>query len=366
MRQDIYQMIRYWLDLGIDGFRLDAISHIQKEDWSFKLKSMKDNDPWEPFMNVDGIEDYMLELRAVFDEYDIMTVGEASGVNGQRALEWTSEGGFINMIFELEHNHQRGIPGSQTMDVFPYKQTYAKWQRELENGGWNAPYVENHDNPRINSVLGNETAKSAKAIGLYYLFLSGTPFIFQGQELGMTNTPFAHIDEMNDGADKKRYQDYILEGDSEELALKKASRWSRDHSRTPFQWDSSENAGFSTTTPWLKVNSNYPYVNVDEELKDDDSVLHFYKKMIALRKAEPVFTEGEFIEILPNHPSVMGYMRVSENKTMLILVNLENSEQTIILPKLSKGKVLLSNSDFPGLATKIILKEFDAFLIEIQ
>lgn len=331
VRKAIYKMIRWWLDLEIDGFRMDAISHIQKEPWDFKIK----DNPWAPFMNVKGIDKYMSELRDIFNEYSVMTVGEASGVTSRKAINWTDpkRDGYINMIFELEQNVQEGQLGEQRIDPLGFKKVLARWQRDLADGGWNALYVENHDNPRINTVLGNETAQSAKAIAATYMLLCGTPFVYQGQELGMTNYPFTKPEQM-DGLDtKKRFEEIIKQGHDPKEAMKIMSHWSRDNARTPMQWSSEINAGFSKGDPWLAINDNYKKINVEKELQDSHSILNFYKKLIALRKNESAFTDGDFELILDNDPNVFAYLRKNSEQEYLVISNLSDGKRTVTLPR---------------------------------
>ncbi|EGO8081336.1 alpha-glucosidase [Enterococcus faecalis] len=345
VREEIYAMIRWWLDLGIDGFRLDAISHIQKEPWDFKITT----NPWAPFMNVKGIEDYMLDLKAIFAEYDIMTVGEASGVSSKKAVEWTNDAGYLNMIFELEHNVREGKPGEERLNILGYKKVMARWQKHLGTEGWNALYVENHDNPRINSILGNETSHSAKAIGTIALLLRGTPFIYQGQEIGMVNYPFQQIDELDAKDSHNHYRLLIENGYDAKQALKEVAHWTRDHSRTPMQWTNQEASSFTSGHPWLAIHPNFKEINVADQETDAQSVLNYYKKLIALRKDNPVFTDGQFELLAPNHPSVFAFLRKTTEATALVIVNLSGEKCQFDLPNKLLGRKwqqLLGNQDF--------------------
>lgn len=331
VRQAIYQMIRWWLDLGIDGFRLDAISHIQKEPWDFKIR----DNPWAPFMNVAGIEVYMAELRDLFNEYQIMTVGEASGVTSKKAVSWTdpAQAGYLNMIFELEHNVRQADTAQPRLDVLGLKKVLARWQTDLGQHGWNALYVENHDNPRINSILGDETAHSAKAIALMYLGLKGTPFIYQGQELGMTNFPFTTIDQANVPETRVQYQALIDQQVAPAVALAQVTQWSRDHSRTPMQWTAAADGGFTTGQPWLPVNQNTQTINVATQLAEPQSVWHFYQQLIALRHQNAVLIDGQFEWLLKKDPNVFAYLRKGSQETMLVIANLSHQAKTITLPR---------------------------------
>lgn len=362
VRDEIYRMIRWWLNLGIDGFRLDAISHIQKADWKMKIK----DNPWAPFMNVAGIDAYMQDLKALFDEYPIMTVGEASGVTSKKAVDWTKEEGYLDMIFELEHNVRKGIPGQERIDLLGFKKVLARWQKHLEHEGWNALYIENHDNPRFNTVLGNETAKSAKALAVMYLFLKGTPFIYQGQELGMTNFPFTAIEQVDAKDSHSYYNRLLAEGVSEKEALAIVTRWTRDNSRTPMQWGETKNGGFTSGKPWLSVNPNTAEINVASE-QDDDSVLNFYKKLIAYRKDEKIFTEGGFDLIAANDPDIFAYVRSNQEKKVLVLVNVSEKKRHLELPKRiysKKWQLKISNGGQKPIAKQMTFEPYDALVFE--
>lgn len=366
VRNEIYQMIRWWLDLGIDGFRLDAISHIQKEPWNFKIK----DNPWAPFMNVAGIDSYMKDLQQIFKEYKVMTVGEASGVSSKKAVNWTDSDGYLDMIFELEHNVRKGIPGEERIDLLGFKKVIARWQKDLGEKGWNALYIENHDNPRFNSILGNETKKSAKAVAMMYLLLRGTPFIYQGQELGMTNYPFQTIAEVDAKDTLSFYRRLLAEKKSKKEALKLATAWSRDHARTPMQWDDSEHAGFTTGRPWLEVNPNYKKINVIAETEDPDSVWNFYRKLIRIRKQEKTFATGAFELIAQNDPDIFAYLRKGE-KQFLILTNISEKKRTLTLPKKiwqRNWRLCLANNEASqqALDKKISLAPYDAFLFVLE
>lgn len=362
MREEIYQMIRWWLDLGIDGFRLDAISHIQKEPWDFKIT----DNPWAPFMNVAGIETYMSELRDIFRSYDIMTVGEASGVNSKTAPFWTNEeDGYIDMIFELEHQVRSGEPGFESGDLLGFKKVLSRWQKDMQPMGWNALYTDNHDNPRSNSIFGNETRESATALATAYMLLRGTPFIYQGQELGMTNFPFESIEEVNATDSLAAYQDWLDKGLSPEEALRLTTHWTRDHSRTPMHW--TDFGGFSTNLPWMKLNPNTDKINVVLQEADPFSPFNYYKKLIALRKSLPVFLNGSYHIELAKHPKVWAYTRKLDSEEAYILTNLSDQPQTITLPNRwvnAPVTILLANYQEPSWGKTMILRPFEAVVVK--
>lgn len=364
MRHEIYDMIRWWLDKGIDGFRLDAISHIQKEDWSFTIT----DNPWAPFMNVKGIDVYMTELKEVFDDYQCMTVGEASGVSSKKAKEWTDDTGYLDMIFELEHMVRKGKKGEERVDPFGFKQVMMRWQEDLQPIGWNALYLENHDLPRSISIFGDGSIHSAKALAMGYFFLRGTPFIYQGQELGVENYPFTSIDQVN-GQDTIAFYQRLRQTESKDEALKQALNFSRDHSRTPMQWDETKYSGFSTVTPWLAVNPDYKERNQQNEANDPSSLWNFYRQMIALRKQEPALLGGEIRFLLPEHPALFVYLRQANTQQVIVCVNLTDQFIDAKLPAsiCKKGKCLLTNQTrYDQLQQKMTFAPFDGYVIQIS
>lgn len=332
LRQEIYQMIAYWLDFGLDGFRLDAISHLQKEPWDFQIKSWEGDGPWAPFMNVKGIESYMTEIKAIFDHYGALSVGESSGVTSQEAPAWTDvETGFMTMIIEWEHN--RRTPDNQG-DVAGLIAVLKRWQEDLSQQGWNALYLENHDIPRIISAFGDASQACAKAFAVAYFLLRGTPLIFQGQEIGMTNGLFTSADQIDSRSVKLTYQDLLAQGLSEKEALAQATQWSRDHARLPMQWDASPQAGFTTGQPWMALNSNYQTRNVQSQMAQEGSLFYLYKRLIALRHQEAIISRGSFSALETGQDRVFAYQRELDDKAYLILVNLAPQKLTLDLSKL--------------------------------
>lgn len=334
VRKAIYDMINWWLDKGIDGFRIDAISHIKKE------KGLKDLDnplnldfvpSFEKHMNVEGIQTYLEELKnETFAKYDIMTVGEANGVKVEEAELWVGETkGKFNMVFQFEHLDLWDNEKNYGVDVMELKQVLNKWQKGLENKGWNALFIENHDKARSVSTWGNDKEywkESAKAFGMMYFFMQGTPFIYQGQEIGMTNVQFPTIEEYDDVATKNLYKLKREEGVSHKEIMEIIWSSSRDNSRTPMQWSSEAYAGFSRHTPWMGINPNYLDINVENQKKDPDSIYHFYKKMIELKKSGPILTYGTFDLVDEENNQVFAYTRTLDDKKMVIITNLSAEE----------------------------------------
>ena len=360
MRAEIYDMIRWWLDLGIDGFRIDAISHIQKEPWHFKIT----DNQWAPFMNVSGIETYMNELKNLFDEYNVLTVGEASGVSSEEAVAWTGKDGYVNMIFELEHCGRVGELGKQKGSIPHLKETLTRWQNSLADNGWNALYLENHDTPRSVSVYGDDSPKSAKALAGILLMLKGTPFIYQGQELGMTNFPFTSIEQV-DGKDTLYAYHALLQEQpnlTPEEALNITMNWSRDHSRTPFQWNQTMFAGFSTTTPWLEVNPNYHTLNAELAQQETNSIFTFYQQLIRLKKAHEALIYGRYDLWLDNHPTIFAFTRTTENDKWFVIANLSTESTSFEIEKellTDDWQEVISNTDYLPLTRHMTMNGFD-------
>ncbi|WP_303006078.1 glycoside hydrolase family 13 protein [Romboutsia ilealis] len=329
MRNEIYKMINWWLDKGIDGFRIDAISHINKEEGLADMDNpdnLKYVPSFDKHMNVDGIHEYLKELKEnTFSKYDIMTVGEANGVKAEEATDWVGENnGSFNMLFQFEHID---LWNSSKFNLPNLKKVWNKWQVNLENDGWNALFIENHDVTRVVSTWGDDTRflkESAKALGLLYFMHKGTPFIYQGQEIGMTNVKFNEISEYDDIRSINEYNQLINQGMSQKDALKHIWNTSRDNTRTPMQWDDSLNAGFSKSNPWICVNPNYKFINVKKQLEDSDSILNFYKKMIQLKKSSECLIYGKYNLILEEDPNIFAYERILNDEKFLVICNLKS------------------------------------------
>ena len=350
MRNEIYKMINWWLDKGIDGFRVDAISHINKEEGLVDMDNpdnLKYVPSFDKHMNVEGIHDYLRELKEnTFSKYDIMTVGEANGVKAEQATDWVGENdGKFNMLFQFEHID---LWNSSEFNLPNLKKVWNKWQVNLENDGWNALFIENHDITRVVSSWGDDTRflkESAKALGLLYFMHKGTPFIYQGQEIGLTNVKFNDINEYDDIRSINEYNQLINQGMSPKDALEHIWNTSRDNTRTPMQWDDSLNAGFSKSNPWIHVNPNYKYINVKEQLEDDDSILNFYKKMIKIKKSSECLIYGKYNLILEDDTNIFAYERILNDEKFLVICNLKSESSNYKYEKLTLKyeNLILSN-----------------------
>ncbi|MFC0302647.1 alpha-glucosidase [Virgibacillus soli] len=346
VRHDLYKMVNWWLDKGIDGFRVDAISHIKKTPGFPDMPNPNNKKyvaSYDGHMNRPGIQTYLEELKnETFGKYDIMTVGEANGVTVEQADEWVGEeNGKFNMIFQFEHLDLWGKSPTGGLDIHGLKKTLSKWQNGLDGIGWNALFLENHDQPRSVSTWANDTTlrkEAAKSFATMYFFMQGTPFIYQGQEIGMTNVKFNSIDDYNDVAIKNLYKSEREAGKTHEEVMKIIWKNGRDNSRTPMQWNTEENAGFTTGTPWLKVNPNYKEINVEMELQNLDSILNYYKKMIRLREENDVLIYGSYELTMMDHEDIFAYKRVYGNETYLVLANLFAKEVTVEFPNELAGE----------------------------
>ncbi|CEN93078.1 MAG: alpha-glucosidase [Paeniclostridium sp.] len=334
MRSAIYEMMNWWLDKGIDGFRVDAISHINKEEGLLDMpnpNNLKYVSSFDKHMNVEGIHEYLKDIKDnTYGKYDVMTVGEANGVTPEDAHLWVSEEeGKFNMVFQFEHLDLWNNNMDKSLDLLKFKKVLSKWQNNLHNIGWNALFIENHDIPRIVSMLGNDEKywyESSTCLGLMYFMQEGTPFIYQGQEIGMTNVEFENIEDYNDVKTKNNYYLGLESGESHENLMKRAWRLSRDNSRTPMQWDDSNFGGFSKSKPWININPNYKTINVKNQINDEYSILNFYKTMIKIRKSNEALIYGEYKLILEDDKNIYAYKRVLGSDEFIIITNMSNEK----------------------------------------
>lgn len=377
VRKELYSMINWWLDKGIDGFRVDAISHIKKEEGLVDMPNPKGEkyvSSFDKHMNVEGIHDYLSELkRETFDKYDIVTVGEANGVsteNIEDLKKWISfDEGKFNMVFQFDHLKLWDRGEKDAFNLVKFKKALSDWQTSLNGMGWNALYIENHDLPRVISIWGDEKMRmeSAKAFAMTYFMQQGTPFIYQGQEIGMTNPYYDHIDDYEDCGTKNEYYEGIAKGISPEAMLERIKLTSRVNSRSPMQWSEDENAGFTTGTPWSKVNKNYKEVNVEAESKDEGSILNFYKELIKVRKENEGLIYGDYKLILPDHKEIYAYERSYNDEKYLVVVNLSNKKSEFEYgQELKAENMLLGNYEVEKSdARNFLMKEYECRLYKL-
>lgn len=372
VRNAIFEMMNWWFEKGIDGFRVDAITHIKKsfEAGDLPVPEGKTYAPaFDVDMNQPGIQTWLQEMKEKsLSRYDIMTVGEANGVNPENAVEWVGENeGKFNMIFQFEHLCLWNT-GDSKFDVKAYKDVLNRWQKQLEHIGWNALFIENHDQPRRVSTWGDDQNywyESATSHATVYFLQQGTPFIYQGQEIGMTNYPFESVETFNDVAVVNEYNIVKSQNGDVSALLEKHNMENRDNSRTPMQWNDQTNGGFSEHSPWFPVNPNYKTINVANQQQDPNSILNFYKSLIVLKKSDDIYTYGTFDLVDKHNEQVFAYTRTLNNKKVLIVGNLTNQTATFNYDgPVNENDILLHNYKDEAIDINAI-KPFEAFVVSI-
>ncbi|MFN8414490.1 MAG: alpha-glucosidase [Anaerolineales bacterium] len=364
LRAEVYDLMKYWLDKGIDGFRMDVINMISKVP-GFPDVPARTSDRYHldnrHFINGPRLLEFLDEMkREVLSKYDILTVGETPSVTPQIAIDFTEEEtGALSMVFQFEHMDIDAdmSTGNSRSTIKPWrlselKQITTRWQKEMDNKGWNSIYLMNHDQPRAVSRFGNDQeyrVESAKMLATFSLMLQGTPYIYQGEEIGMTNVAFETIDDYRDVETLNLYRELVEEkGVDAQALLKVINAKSRDNARTPMQWDDSTNAGFTSGTPWIKVNPNYKSINVQSTLADSNSIFYYYKKLIQLRKQNPVAIYGSYDLLLENDEKVYAFTRTFENDRLLVVLNFTAGHADFNLPEtinVSSAELLIGNYD---------------------
>ena len=378
VRDALYDTVNWWLDKGIDGFRIDAISHIKKRPGLPDMPNPKKEkyvSSFDMHMNQKGIHTFLQEFKdRTYANYDVMSVGEANGVKADEAELWVGkENGKMDMIFQFEHLGLWDAETNPDLDIVELKKVLSRWQKGLEGNGWNALFIENHDKPRVVSTWGNDEEfwrESATSMAAMYFLMQGTPFIYQGQEIGMTNVQFPSIEDYDDVAVKNLYRLKREEGVPHQEIMDIIWASSRDNSRTPMQWSDEKNGGFTNGTPWMKVNPNYKTINVEVQEKDENSILNFYKKMIQLKKKEDVFTYGIYDLLLEKDKQIYAYTRTGENRSMIVITNLSTTEAVCDLGelKVSSSNLLLNNYevDVHEEVSEFTLKPYEARVYRLK
>ena len=364
VRREIYDMILWWMEKGVGGFRLDVIDQIAKEPDN----GITNNGP--------RLHEFLQEMsRETFQKGDLITVGEAWGATPEIAKLYSNpDGTEFSMVFQFEHMVMDQQEGKEKWDLAPLpfvklKKCLAKWQEELYGRGWNSLFWDNHDLPRIVSRWGDDgqyRKESAKMLALVLHGMQGTPYVYQGEELGMTNVRFPDISSYEDIETLNMYRERLDAGYKEDEIMKSIYAKSRDNARTPMQWSGEENAGFTTGKPWIRVNPNYTDINAESEKKDPDSVYHFYRKLIRMRKEYPVFVDGKFELILPEDEQVFAYLRTDSDTQMLVCANFTGEPaECQISGEWKEAQVLLHNyaDDVPECGESLQLKPYEAFIL---
>lgn len=373
VRKEVFDMMTRWCKKGIDGFRMDVISLISKPEGFPDAKVVGLYGDMNICANGPKVHDYLKEMnQKVLSKFDIMTVGETAGVTLDEAKRYAnSEGSELNMVFQFEHmNLDSGEKfkwSTKHIPLVPLKENLTKWQLGLDDVAWNSLYFCNHDQPRIVSRLGDDSDEfrepSAKCIATCLHMMQGTPYVYQGEELGMTNTVFNSVDDFRDLESVNAYRELIESGlYTKEDMFPKIAHKSRDNARTPMPWDTSENAGFTTGTPWLALNPNYNKINVADQLKREDSVFHYYQKLIKLRKEYEIIVYGKYELLLPDDEHIFAYVRTLGNQKLLVVCNFSKTEQKFDFSGYENAKVLISNYD-GNISEKATLKPYSAIAL---
>jgi oligo-1,6-glucosidase len=359
VREAIYEMMRFWLDKGIDGFRMDVINAIAKAEGLPDAPAKPgERYAWggQYFLNLPKVHEYLREMNEkVLSKYDIMTVGETGGVTTEHALLFAGEDRReLNMVFQFEHMDIDATDGDKWRPrpwrLTELKAIMTRWQNDLYGKAWNSLYWTNHDQPRALSRFGNDgpyRVESAKMLATVLHMMQGTPYIYQGEEIGMTNCPFDSIEEYRDVEIHNLWRERVIEGGQDPAqVLRVIQLKGRDNARTPMQWDDSPNAGFTTGTPWIKVNPNYREINVKQALADPNSIFHYYRRLIQLRKQHPIVVYGKYDLLLPDHEEIWAYTRTLGDERWLIVANFFDGTPVFELPPevaCAGGELVLAN-----------------------
>lgn len=371
VRKEVFKMMKWWLDKGIDGFRMDVINCISKVEGLPDDENEEGLIGFKYYANGPKVHEYLQEMnREVLSKYDIMTVGETPGVTPEDGRLYVDyDRNELNMIFQFELMDIDS--GKNKWDVKPWKLTdfkriMLKWYEGLKEKGWNSVYLNNHDQPRMVSRYGDDKEyriESAKLLATFVHTWQGTPYIYQGEEIGMTNVRFPSIEDYRDIETLNWYNEMIQKGHDPKELLEAIYKKGRDNARTPMQWDDSENAGFTTGKPWIKVNPNYKEINVKKALEDKNSVFYYYKKLIELRRQYPVIVYGDINLLFEDDERIFAYTRHFEGQSLLVLMNFSKDEVEINLPKelLEKDmKLLISNYSEEELKRNMLFKPYEA------
>ena len=379
VRGEVYDLMRFWLDKGIDGFRMDVINYISKTpempDGPMMNRLYGNFRPY--CLNGPRVHEFLQEMnREVLSHYDVMTVGETPGVSVEQAQRYTGPDEHeLNMVFQFAHvNLDYDENGKWTLKRVPLdglRRVLSEWQTGLHGKGWNSLYLNNHDQPRMVSRFGDDSTEalrsaSAKMLGVLMHMMQGTPYVYQGEELGMTNVAFPDISDYRDIDTLNAWNEMTGElGVSPEHMMACIHRRSRDNARTPMQWSAAPNAGFTTGTPWIGVNPNYETINAEAQENDPDSVLCFYRRLIALRRKLPIITEGDYALLLADHPQVFAYQRSWQGQRLYVICSF--SAQTFDAPEILPycgGRLLLCNYAPDGDAQTLRPYEARVYLVE--
>ena len=378
VRQDVFDMMNWWLKKGVDGFRMDVISLISKEP------GLPDKEPgingyatFNVSANGPHVHEYLQEMRQkALNNADTITVGECSGVTLEEAKKYArSDEKELNMVFQFEHmdvdsDEKAGKWTTRKMDLRNLKKILTRWQKGLQDIAWNSLYWENHDQPRSVSRFGNDSDEyreiSAKMLATCIHMMQGTPYVYQGEELGMTNCPFNTLDNFRDLESINAFHELTEQGKMTEEDMMAAIGYKgRDNARTPMQWDDSAYAGFSTTNPWIMVNPNYTKINAKDQVNRKDSVFKYYQKLIKLRHESELIVYGTYDLILDDDKDIYAYIRTLGDEKLIVYCNFSENTREVELPEeFTNGKVLISNYIDAKVNHKITLRPYEAIVIQ--
>ena len=378
VRQEVFDMMNWWLDKGIDGFRMDVISLISKRpglpDGTLGLNGYA---TFDIAANGPHVHEYLQEMRQkALNNADTITVGECSGVTLEEAKKYArSDEKELNMVFQFEHmdvdgDEKAGKWTTQKMDLRDMKKILTRWQKGLQDVAWNSLYWENHDQPRSVSRFGNDSDEyreiSAKMLATCLHMMQGTPYVYQGEELGMTNCPFNTLENFRDLESINAFHELTEQGKkTEEEMLAAISYKGRDNARTPMQWDDSAYAGFSTAEPWIMVNPNYTKINAKDQVSREDSVFKYYQKLIKLRHESDLIVYGTYDLILDDDKDIYAYTRTLEDEKLVVYCNFSANTREVEVPaEFTDGKILISNYTDAKADKKITLRPYEAVVIQ--
>ena len=378
VRQEVYDMMNWWLEKGVDGFRMDVISLISK------APGLPDYEPestgyaaYNAGANGPRVHEFLQEMREkALNNADTMTVGECAGVTLEEAKKYArSDGKELNMVFQFEHmeadfDEKTGKWTTKKLDLRVLKEILTRWQKGLEDIAWNSLYWENHDQPRSVSRFGNDSDQyreiSAKMLATCVHMMQGTPYVYQGEELGMTNCPFNTLENLRDLESINAFHELTKQGKiTEEDMLAAINYKGRDNARTPMQWDDSAYAGFSTAQPWIMVNPNYTKINAKDQVNREDSVFKYYQKLIKLRHESDLIVYGTYDLILDDDKDIYAYTRTLGKEKLIVYCNFSENTREVELPEeFTDGKILISNYNDAAVNKKITLRPYEAIVIQ--
>ena len=378
VRQEVFDMMNWWLDKGIDGFRMDVISLISKRpglpDGTLGLNGYA---TFDIAANGPHVHEYLQEMRQkALNNADTITVGECAGVTLEEAKKYArSDEKELNMVFQFEHmdvdgDEKAGKWTTRKMDLRDMKEILTRWQKGLQDVAWNSLYWENHDQPRSVSRFGNDSDEyreiSAKMLATCLHMMQGTPYVYQGEELGMTNCPFNTLENFRDLESINAFHELTEQGKkTEEEMMAAISYKGRDNARIPMQWDDSTYAGFSTAQPWIMVNPNYTKINAKDQVNREDSVFKYYQKLISLRHNSDLIVYGTYDLLLADDPDIYAYTRTLDDDKLIVYCNFSDNTREVELPEeFTNGKILISNYNDAAVNTKITLRPYEAIVIQ--